>query len=255
MSLARLTEHRQLWAAKPSLRRVYQPWFESLLSTAPPGARVLEVGAGPGLLAAYAREQRPDLRWIASDIHPASWNHVAADAVRLPFRSASFGAVVGLDILHHVARPAAFLSEAARVLAEGGRLSLIEPWITPLSWFIYHFFHQEHCGLRIDPWNPFPEAKDSFDGAAAVPWKMVRTTSPERWRTLGLEPPSVRPFNAFSYLLSLGFRRPSLLPMPLVGLGMAFDRRSAPIAPLTALRAGLCWRRATPDAAGPSEER
>jgi SAM-dependent methyltransferase len=244
MSLARLEEHRRLWAAKPALRRVYQPWFEILVSRAAPGIRVLEVGAGPGFLASFARHRRPDLRWIASDLHPAAWNDLAADATRLPLRDASLELVVGLDILHHLARPAQFFAEASRVLAATGELALVEPWVTPFSWPVYRFFHQEHCRLGVDPWHPFPGGdKDSFEGDAAVPWRMARDTEQARWRALGLEPPAVRPINAFGHLLSLGFRPVSLLPLGLAGPLAALDRLTAPLAPWLGLRAALVWRR------------
>jgi SAM-dependent methyltransferase len=243
VSVERLHEHRRLWAAKPVLARVYEPWFGALLAEARRGARVLEVGAGPGFLSARARERRPDLRWTASDLHPLPWNAIAADAGRLPLADGSVGAVVGLDVLHHFANPAEFFREAARVLGEGGRLALVEPWITPLSWVVYRFFHQEDCRLSVDPWKPFPPGKDSFDGDAAVPWKMVRGTPERRWRELGLAPPRVRRLNAFAYVLSLGFRPGSLLPRPLASPAMALDRATSPLAPLTALRAVLTWRR------------
>lgn len=244
MSLARLAEHRELWAAKPVLARVYEPWFEALLAACPADSRVLEVGAGPGFLAAFAARRRPDLRLFASDLHPAPWNALAVDAFRLPFAAGALGAVVGLDVLHHLARPAGFFREAARVLAPGGRIALVEPWITPFSWVVYRFFHQEHCRLGVDPWDPFPGGgKDSFDGDAAVPWRMLRTTAPSRWAALGLLPPRWRRLNAFGYLLSLGFRPASLLPAPLARPMLALDRASSLAAPLTALRATITWER------------
>ena len=242
MSLERLHEHRRLWEAKPVLARVYEPWFSALLDAVPRGGRVLEAGAGPGFLKDAARERRPDLRWIASDLLRTPWNDLAADAGRLPLAAGSVDAVAGLDVLHHLAAPAAFFAEAARVLRTAGTLALVEPWITPLSWVVYRFFHQEDCRLSVDPWDPFPgSGKDSFDGDAAVPWKIVRETPPARWRELGLLPPRVARLNAFAYLLSLGFRPGSLLPEPLVGAMMGVDRATQPIAPLAALRAALTW--------------
>ncbi len=156
MSLERLHEHRRLWDAKPVLARVYEPWFSALLDAVPRGGRVLEAGAGPGFLKDAARARRPDLRWIASDLHRTPWNDLAADAGRLPLAAGSVDAVVGLDVLHHLAAPAAFFGEAARVLRTAGTLALVEPWITPLSWVVYRFFHQEDCRLSVDPWDPFP---------------------------------------------------------------------------------------------------
>jgi SAM-dependent methyltransferase len=242
VSLARLEQHRRLWQEKPVLRLVYGPWFEALVRQAPAGARVLEVGAGPGFLRAFAGERRPDLRWIASDIHAAAWNDLAADATRLPLRDGVLGAVLGLDLLHHLARPALFFAETARVLEEGGRLVLVEPWITPLSWPVFRFMHHERCRLGVDAWRPFPaNDKDSFDGDAAIPWRLARQTDPRRWRDLGLEPPSVSPVNGFAYLLSRGFRSGSLLPLRGARGLIALDRATAVLAPWTGLRAVLCW--------------
>ena len=247
MSLERLREHRRLWRAKPVLARVYEPWFAALLDAAPRGGRVLETGAGPGFLEEAARERRPDLRWIASDLHPAPWNDLAADAGRLPLVAATVDAVVGLDVLHHLPDPAAFFREAARVLRPAGRIALVEPWITPLSWVVYRFFHQEDCRLSVDPWHPFPgPAKDSFDGDAAVPWKVVRQAEPARWRELGLLAPRVLRVNAFGYLLSLGFRPASLLPASLAEPMVALDRATRTLAPFTAMRAVLVWDKAAP---------
>lgn len=244
MSRARLEEHRRLWAAKPQLGRVYTPWFERLLAEAAPGARVVEVGAGPGTLAAFARERRPDLRWLATDLEPVPWNDVAADAGRLPVRSGAAQAVLGLDVLHHLPEPRAFFGEAARVLAPGGRLALVEPWISPLSWPVYRFLHQEGCRLGIDPVRPFPgPAKDSFEGDAALPWRIVRDTREADWQALQLGTPQVVRLPAFAYLLSLGFREASLLPRGLEEAALRLDRAAAGVAGLTALRAFVVWRK------------
>jgi SAM-dependent methyltransferase len=244
VSTDRLQEHRRLWAAKPVLSRVYQPWFDALLAHAPASARVLEIGAGPGFLGEAARSARPDLRWIASDLHPVAWNTLAADAGLLPVRSAAVQVVVGLDVLHHLPEPAAFFVEASRVLAPGGRLALVEPWITPLSWPVYRFFHQEDCRISADAWRPFPPgAKDSFDGNATVPWQLVRDTPGERWRELGLLPPRVRLVNAFAYLLTLGFRPGSLLPPAAARPLMTLDALGRPLARLVALRAEIVWEK------------
>lgn len=246
MSLAELRRHVDVWERKPSLRRVYAVWFDRLAGPLPERARVLEVGAGPGLFARHARATRPDLRWVAADITAAPWNDLAADALRLPFRDAAFDAVVGLDVIHHLAEPLGFCAEAARVLRGGGRLAVIEPWVTPMSYPIYRWLHPERCEEPADPAHPFAEfaadgAKDAFDGNAAILPALVRRTSGEAWRAAGLHPPVVRRLNAFAYLLTLGFRGPSLLPAPLAPAMLRLDALLAGAAPLTAMRAMASW--------------
>ena len=244
MSRQRLDDHRHIWSEKPVLQRVYEPWFDALLAEAGPGGQVLEVGAGPGFLAVHARARRPDIRWVATDVLAAPWNDVAADAGRLPFAGASFDAVVCLDLVHHLARPRDFFAEAARVLRPGGRLAAIEPWVSPMSYPIYRWLHEEGCDLGIDPWDPFASsagAKEAFEGNGALTWRVVRSGDAQQWAGMGLGPPRVRALNAFGYLLSLGFRRGSLLPMKLVPFARRLDHATRALAPLTAMRAMVVW--------------
>jgi SAM-dependent methyltransferase len=248
VSREQLNRHRRLWTEKPVLAEVYSVWFNMLLEVAPETGRVVEVGSGPGLLSAEARRRRPGVRWIATDLLEVPWNDVVADGHVLPFRDGSADAIVGLDVVHHLASPAAFFRETARVLRPGGRLAVVEPWISPFSFAIYRLFHQERCSLRLrDPWQPFADAgaaaKDAFEGDAAVLPALVRSTSPERWRELGLAPPEIRLLNAFAYILSLGFRDASLLPRRLAGTFIGLDERTSALGSLLALRALAVWRR------------
>jgi SAM-dependent methyltransferase len=243
--IERLHEHRELWARKPVLADVYAPWFAALAEAVPAGGRVLEVGAGPGFLAAWARARLPASRWVAVDLLPTPWNDAAADAHRLPFAASAFDAVVTLDVLHHLADPGRFFAECARVLRAPGRLASVEPWISPFSYPIYRWLHREGCRPGFDPWHPFAAgAKQPFDGDGGVLSRLVRSTPAERWRQLGLLPPRLRLFNGFAYLLSLGFMRGSLLPRPVAPHVMALDRWLQPGAALFAMRALALWDRA-----------
>ena len=247
MSRERLLEHRQIWAEKPVLAQVYRPWFLALLAEVPAGGRALEVGAGPGFLAEEAKSRRHDARLVGMDVLQVPWNDLVGDGLRLPLGRGVLQAVLGLDLVHHLARPAAFFSEVARVLGPSGKLAVVEPWVTPFSFPIYRWLHQEGCTPGLDPWDPFgvgDGAKDAFDGDAAVVWSLVRRTSPARWRELGFKPPRVRVLNAFAYLLSLGFKKGSLLPLGAVGAAQALDRGLGFAAPLLGLRVLAVWEKA-----------
>jgi SAM-dependent methyltransferase len=226
---------------------VYAVWFEALLDTLGAAKDVLEVGAGPGFLSTHARERVRGKRWVAADLVPAPWNDLAADATRLPFRSAAFDAIAAVDLVHHLADPAAFFQEAQRVLRPAGRIAAIEPWVTPLSFLVYRWLHQEGCRPRLDPWQPFgastPGGKDPFDGDAAVVWSLVRKTEAAQWHRLGFEPPRVTLLNGFAYLPTLGFRAGSLLPRRLAPVLIALDRWTATLARWTGLRALAVWQR------------
>ena len=189
---------------------------------------------------------RPDLRWIAADILPAAWNDLAADASAIPLKTGGVDRVLGMDVLHHLSRPRDFFLEASRVTRPGGGIALIEPWVTPLSYPIYRYVHQEGCTLGIDPWNPFPgAAKEAFDGDGALAWRIARSTGEEDWRRLGLEAPRVVTMNGFAYLMTLGFRRASLLPQALVSPVVRMDAALGAVSRWTGMRALLVWRRRT----------
>jgi SAM-dependent methyltransferase len=118
------------------------PWFAGTeaglldgLSVAP-GERLLEIGCGEGGNLHHLGARVPGVMRVGVDVSPAKAAFarrntgaqvVVADAGRLPFADHSFDVVLIRDLLHHLPDRAAALAEAHRVLAPGGRLTLIEP--------------------------------------------------------------------------------------------------------------------------------
>ncbi len=200
--------HRSRWHLKAALRRYYQrEIFSPLLAAVGRQGPLLEIGAGPGFFREYAAGQGTDV--FSVDIDSGASADVCCDVHALPFVDACFSGVAGVDVLHHIARPAVALREMARVLRPGGRLALVEPWTGVAGWFFYRFVHHEGCYSPADPLGePFGAAKSPMEGNARIP-KLVLW---ERREDLSILVPELRlgsivPFAGLSYLLTGGFQR------------------------------------------------
>jgi uncharacterized membrane protein YbhN (UPF0104 family)/SAM-dependent methyltransferase len=224
---ARLAGHREAWIRKPSLRAVYGDFHRRLLDACPPG-RLLEIGSGSG----HLRELASDI--VSIDILPSPWVDLAADAHRLPFADSSFSGIVMIDVLHHLERPAEFFEEATRVLRPGGRIAMIEPAITPLSWLFYNFVHEEPVDLSADPLAPVrPDPnRDPFDANQAIPTllfsrsrgrRQFDSTFPE------LRLVSREWFSLFAYPLTGGFQSWNLIPAATIAPMLALERVLSPV--------------------------
>lgn len=221
-------EHRRVWEQKPVLRRIYnEEFFARLLSFQKPGGISIEVGGGPG----FFKQLLPTV--ISTDLVWSAWLDVVADAQTLPFQSSSITNIFGLDVLHHFAVPVKFLMEVERVLVPGGRLILVEPWITPFSYLIYRYLHHEQCDLSACPWDvnhsQILAGKKALDGNQAIPYLLFGPR--HRLETLRLTPrlnlAETQTFCLFAYLLSIGFKPMSLLPEFLYSPVSKFERATA----------------------------
>jgi SAM-dependent methyltransferase len=94
-------------------------WFAQL---APKNARILDVGAGSGLLASMISGKRPDVSIRGLDVLPREQSHIPVqifDGRKIPFENGAYDIVLFVDVLHHTDDPAVLLREAVRVAASG----------------------------------------------------------------------------------------------------------------------------------------
>lgn len=238
-----LAQLENAWRTKPVLRRIYkEQFYRRLLAHTLPDAPILEIGSGMG----YIREVDPAI-W-RSDILASDGIHAVLDVHELPFAADTFGSVIGLDVLHHFNTPLRFLKEAARVIRPGGRLVMIEPWITPFSRFIYTYLHQEDCDMSAQPWrddDQFAEGKLAFDGNPALPYLLIERGKMQMTTAVpSLRLRSIERFSSLTYLLSMGFKPYSLLPSAAYPLLYGVEEATRPLwASLAALRALIVWEK------------
>ncbi len=116
----------------------------------PAGALVLDAGAGEcphAPMFAHTRYIKLD-RGIGDKAWDYSRIDVVGDICELPFREASFDAVVNIQVLEHLKEPGVGVAEMARVLKPGGQLILT----TVQDWEIHQhpndFFRFTRYGLQ-----------------------------------------------------------------------------------------------------------
>jgi SAM-dependent methyltransferase len=198
---------RQIIASKPFLRAIYDEWYAQLAAALPPGeGSVLELGSGAG----YCAQFIPGL--ITSEIFPCPGVRMVANAAQLPLAANTLRAIVMTNVLHHLPDVRAFFREASRCLRPGGKILMVEPWITPWSRFVYRRFHHESLDPDAPDWT-LPLSGPLSGANVALPWILFHRDR-ERF---DLEFPQlsvgqISPFLPFRYLVSGGVGMRSLMP-------------------------------------------
>jgi ubiquinone/menaquinone biosynthesis C-methylase UbiE len=149
--------------------RVYEDQVERLalrkLLPAAGGRRLLEIGAGFGRLTGeYARYDQvvlldyslSQLQYAQEQLGRSSrFIYVAADAYRLPFRPGVFDGATMIRVLHHMADPAAVLTQVRRCLAPDATFILEHANKRNLKSMLRY-------ALKKQTWNPHTQEPVEF---------------------------------------------------------------------------------------------
>lgn len=139
-SMFGLAHHGELyerWASRLAGRLYSRVTADLLDAELPLGARILDVGTGPGLLPLQIAAAGPQLRIDAVDLSPqmierarqraaagqtgAAVTFTVADVAALPFPDATFDLIVSTISQHHWNDPGAGVRELHRVLRPGAQ--------------------------------------------------------------------------------------------------------------------------------------
>jgi SAM-dependent methyltransferase len=149
---------------------------------------------------------------ITSEIFVCEGINLVVDARKLPFKDASLRAIVMTDVMHHIPDAEHFFAEARRTVRPGGRIVMIEPWVSVWSKFVYTRFHPEPFLPEASTWS-FPSSGPLSGANGAIPW-IVFDRDIERFRRLfpELQVTRIERFMPFRYLLSGGVSLRTLMP-------------------------------------------
>jgi SAM-dependent methyltransferase len=166
---------------------------------------VVELGSGIGSLKTHLPAA------LCTDLFPNPWLDLACDAYALPFASGAVSHLVLFDVFHHLEAPAAFLREARRALAPGGRVLIFEPYVSLTSYGVYGALHPEPVAWRepicLGENSPRSSRYYAAQGNATRLFFCRAPVWPPGWQVFHREA-----FASFTYLLSGGFSRPALYP-------------------------------------------
>ncbi len=137
-------QYRHIWDHDPILRNFYAFLWQWALhdNTESP---VVELGGGAG----FIRSVYPDI--ISTDVLSFPESDLQCDATQLPFKRNSVGCFAAVAFFHHCTRPASFFRETFDALKPGGRLVIIDPYITCLSRIVYRYATDEDLDLTESP--------------------------------------------------------------------------------------------------------
>ena len=215
-----LRRHQRVWQEKPVLRMLYGEWYREIAEWLQPG-RTLEVGGGTGNL----KEFTPSV--VCTDIVSLPWLDAVVDAQRLPFTNCSFANIVLFDTLHHLENVRYFFDEAVRVLRPGGRVIIMDPYISLCSWPVYQFLHPEPVDFSQNPLvlSPTEPGRKPFDANQAIATILFERSS-RRFHELYPSLNKLRHHRLafFAYPLSGGFDHPSFMLAWMVRPVLAVER-------------------------------
>lgn len=191
--------HKKRIIEKRFLHMIYEEWYEMIQKDLMrENGKFLELGSGGGFLQEYV------LSTITSDLVLLPWINVVLDGRSLPFADNVLGAIVMVNVLHHIPNPKHLLSEAGRCIKPGGVVLMVEPWVSVWSRYVYTNFHHEPFDPNMNAWN-FP-SKGRLSGAnGALAWIIFerdREKFNNKFPEWTIE--EIKPIMPFRYLLSGG---------------------------------------------------
>lgn len=160
---------------------------------------MVDLGCGKGGSAVFARQHRPDIRWIGVDIMQSDFAKqvigeqvVLYDGINLPFADDSIPLIYSNQVFEHVRHPEPLLREIRRILQPGGAFigstSQLEPYH---SWSLWNYTIYGFKVLVQDAGLALEEIRPGIDGISLMQRQWFGRR-PEHSAWFGLSPLNIQ---------------------------------------------------------------
>ena len=202
---------KKQWEEKLVLRKIYKEIFTKIASNVDSSidGSIIEIGSGLGTL----KNELP--KCIQSDIFYSTQIELVQNAYELALKDESISHIILFDVFHHLKYPSMALNEFFRVLSQGGRLIIFEPYISILGLLVYGLFHEEPVRwlntIKLNhKLNLYSDKKRYYaaqGNATRIFNKVKKYNFLNSWNVIHKERMTL-----LSYVLSGGYSKPQLYP-------------------------------------------
>jgi SAM-dependent methyltransferase len=218
-----ITKNVEYWNRKPLLRILYGDFYRIIarkLSNLP-DARIVELGSGLGNI----RGVIPNC--LRTDLFPNPWIDQIENVYQLSFADGSVSDLILTDVFHHLKYPGTALKEFSRVLRKGGRVIMLEPYISALGLLVYGALHDEPIAITksiewIAPEGWSPENIDYY--AAQGNATRIFVGNKFRPKLVDWQKIEITRLSAMAYVASGGFSKPQLYPTSMLPVIKKFEK-------------------------------
>jgi SAM-dependent methyltransferase len=133
---------RERMNSKPILQKLWRSWYQEIEPFMSEDGLNIEIGAGGGFASTYFKNL------IQTDVVITPHINMCFDALAFPFKDSVLDTIVMIAVLHHLKNIDEFFNEARRVLKKGGKILMLEPYISYLSYPVWKHLHYESCNLK-----------------------------------------------------------------------------------------------------------
>lgn len=216
-------ENLKRWNEKPLLKTVYMDLFSKMLPFIldDKDSRTVEIGSGIGQI----KEIIPDC--ITTDIFPNDRIDQVESIYDLSFTDNEISNMIMLHVFHHLRYPGTALYELHRVMKIGGRVIILDPYISVLGRLVYGPLHHEPIAMKDkinwDAPEEFLVADDSYyaaqGNASRIFWRNEFGAELKGWKRV-----AVKRYSTIPYILSGGYSKPQMSPAWALGVMKVMEK-------------------------------